>query len=235
MLFLQPILLWLAAYCGFVADSPLDRRAAPTVTLDTATVTGVASCSVNEWLGIPFALPPETGNFRFQPPQPIPSYNTSFSATTYGPSCPQQNATLSIPPGLHAETLDYLTPTVSNITVSEDCLTVNVVAPADATPESNLPVAIWIFGRGLESGSTRASPFDGSVVVNNLIALSVPVVYVRINYRLTAFGFLASEEVKQTGVGNLGLQDQQQAMRWVQKYINAFGGDPCNVTTVHVT
>jgi len=58
MLFSQPIPLLLATYCGFGAASPLDRRAAPTATLDTATVTGVASGSVNEWLGIPFALPP---------------------------------------------------------------------------------------------------------------------------------------------------------------------------------
>ena len=60
MIFSQPIhiLVLLGAYCGFVAASPLDRRAAPTVTLDTATVTGIASGSVNKWLGIPFALPP---------------------------------------------------------------------------------------------------------------------------------------------------------------------------------
>ncbi|OJA18269.1 hypothetical protein AZE42_04998 [Rhizopogon vesiculosus] len=207
MLFSQPILLLLAAYCGFVAANPLDRRAAPTATLDTATVTGVASGSVNEWLGIPFALPP-TGNRRFRLPQLIPSYHTSFSATAYGPSCPQQATTSYIPPGLPAETLDYLALiTVSNVTGSEDCLTVNVVAPADATPESNLPVVIWIFGGGFESGST--SSYDGSVIVNKSIALNVPAVYVSINYRLTAFGFLASEEVKQARVGNLGLQDRE--------------------------
>jgi acetylcholinesterase len=58
ILFSQPILLLLAAYCGFVAASPLDKRAAPIVTLDSATITGVASGLVNEWLGIPFTLPP---------------------------------------------------------------------------------------------------------------------------------------------------------------------------------
>jgi hypothetical protein len=57
MLFSQPILVLLRAY-SILAASPLEKRAAPTVTLDTATVTGVASGSVNEWLGIPFALPP---------------------------------------------------------------------------------------------------------------------------------------------------------------------------------
>jgi hypothetical protein len=51
-------LVLLGTYCGFLAASSLDRRTAPTVTVDTATVTGVAAGSVNEWLGIPFALPP---------------------------------------------------------------------------------------------------------------------------------------------------------------------------------
>ncbi|OJA14825.1 hypothetical protein AZE42_11599 [Rhizopogon vesiculosus] len=223
MLLSQPSLVLLAAYCHLVAAD----SAAPTVTLDTATVTGVASSSVNEWFGIPFAQPP-TGNLRFQLPQPIPSYNTSFSATTYGPSCPQQNVTLSIPPNLPAETLEYLPNASFNITASEDCLTVNVIAPATATPGSKLPVVIWIFGGGFEFGS--ASTSNGSMIVNKAIDLNVPTVYVSMNYRLTAFGFLASKEVKQAGVGNLGLQDQRQAMRWVQKYISAFGGDPTKVT-----
>jgi hypothetical protein len=58
MLFSQHILVFLGTYCSFVAARSLHRRTAPTVTLDTATVTGVAAGSVNEWLGIPFALPP---------------------------------------------------------------------------------------------------------------------------------------------------------------------------------
>ncbi|OJA17565.1 hypothetical protein AZE42_12793 [Rhizopogon vesiculosus] len=182
MLFSQLILVLLGAYNAIVVASPLERRAAPTVTLDTATVTGVASDSVNEWLGIPFALPP-TGNLRFQLPQPIPSYNTSFSATAYGPPCPQQAATFSLPSGLPTETVDYLTSTISNITGSEDCLTVNVVAPANATPGSDLPVVIWIYGGGFETGS--ASTYNGSVIVNKAIDLNVPAIYVSINYRLT--------------------------------------------------
>ncbi|OAX38437.1 alpha beta-hydrolase [Rhizopogon vinicolor AM-OR11-026] len=229
MLILQSLLALLRAYYDFVDISPLYRHAAPTVTLDTATVTGVASGSVNEWLGIPFALPP-TGNLRFQLPQPIPSYNTSFSATAYGPACPQQPPTIPIPPGLPAETIDYVTSAIYNTLVpsSEDCLTVNVVAPANATPGSNLPVVIWIYGGGYETGGT--SSYNGSVIINKAIGLNVPAIYVSMNYRLTAFGFLASKEVKEAGVGNLGMQDQRQAMRWVQKYISAFGGDPTKVT-----
>ncbi|OJA18273.1 hypothetical protein AZE42_04997 [Rhizopogon vesiculosus] len=229
MLFSQPFLLLLGAYCSFVTASPLDKRAAPTVTLDTATVTGVASGSVNKWLGIPFALPP-TGNLRFQLPQPIPTYTTSFSALAYGPACPQQPPTIPAPPGLVSETVNYLTTTIYNAVTpsSEDCLTVNVVAPATATPGSNLPVVIWIYGGGYETGGT--SSYDGSVIVNKAITLNVPAIYVSMNYRVTAFGFLASQEVKDAGVGNLGMQDQRQAMRWVQTYISAFGGDPTKVT-----
>ncbi|KAG2125805.1 Alpha/Beta hydrolase protein [Suillus clintonianus] len=229
MLFWRPVLVLLGTYCGLVATSPFNNNVAPTVTLDNATITGVASGSVNKWLGIPFALPP-IGSLRFQLPTPIPPYNTNYSATAYGPACPQQALTLPIPPGLPAETLDYLTNTIYNIVIpsAEDCLTLNVVVPADATPESNFPVVVWIFGGGFETGAT--SLYDGSAIVNKAIDLNLPTVYVSMNYRLTAFGFLASEEVKQAGVGNLGLQDQRQAMRWIQQYISAFGGDPTKVT-----
>ncbi|OJA18272.1 hypothetical protein AZE42_04996 [Rhizopogon vesiculosus] len=216
MLFSQPFLLLLGVYCSFVTASPLDRRAAPTVTLDTATVTGVASGLVNEWLGIPFALPP-TGDLRFQLPQPIPPYNTSFSASAYGPACPQQPPTIPIPPGLASETLNYLTTTIYNAVTpsSEDLLQI-------------MTAAQWIYGGGYETGGT--SSYDGSVIVNKAIDLDVPAIYVSMNYRVTAFGFLASAEVQAAGVGNLGMQDQRQAMRWVQTYISAFGGDPTKVT-----
>ncbi|KIJ04426.1 hypothetical protein PAXINDRAFT_22286 [Paxillus involutus ATCC 200175] len=72
--------------------------------------------------------------------------------------------------------------------------------------------------------------YNGIVIVEKAISLGVPVVYVSINYRLNAFGFLASQEVKDAGVGNLGLRDQRLALYWIQKYICAFGGDPTKVT-----
>ncbi|KAG1741514.1 Alpha/Beta hydrolase protein [Suillus paluster] len=220
--------LLLTTCWAFVAASTSNNPATPTVTLDNATITGIASDSVNMWLGIPFALPP-TGNLRFQLPQPIPPYNTNYSATAYGLACPQQALTIPNVQGLPAETLAYFAAaTDTNYSSSEDCLTLNVFAPADATPQSGLPVVIWIFGGGFQIGGT--STYNGSVIVNASITLNVPAVYVSINYRLTAFGFLASQEVKDAGVGNLGLQDQRQAMRWVQKYISAFGGDPTKVT-----
>jgi len=86
----------------------------------------------------------------------------------------------------------------------------------------------WIFESGFEQGSPSQN--DGGAIVSKSIALGEPVIYVSVNYRLNAFGFLASQEVKAAGVGNIGLQDQRQALRWVQKYISTFGGDPTKVT-----
>ncbi|KAG0704092.1 Alpha/Beta hydrolase protein [Suillus ampliporus] len=233
------LVLFFAAFCGSTVSAAL------TVTLDNVIVTGIASGSVNKWLGIPFAVPP-TGDLRLRLPQPISSYNTSFSATAYGPSCPEQSL-VPLPADLPAAALESITAMTSSVS-SEDCLTLNVIAPADATPESNLPVVVWIYGGGFVMGGT--SNYDGSLVVATAIDLNVPAIFVSMNYRwvsdfmqascqhvfdrglfsMSAFGFLASEEVKQAGVGNIGLQDQRQAMRWVQKYISAFGGDPTKVT-----
>ncbi|KAG9308832.1 Alpha/Beta hydrolase protein [Chiua virens] len=111
---------------------------------------------------------------------------------------------------------------------AEDCLTLNVVTPTDASPTSNLPVLVWIYGGAFEIGGTGL--YNGSSIVEKAISLSVPVIYVSMNYRMNAFGFLASQEVKDAGVGNLGLHDQRLALRWVQRYIRDFGGDPAKVT-----
>ncbi|EIW81564.1 carotenoid ester lipase precursor [Coniophora puteana RWD-64-598 SS2] len=222
----------LLAVAALAGASPLAKRADPTVKLDNATVTGSASGSVNKFLGIPFAQPP-TGNLRFQLPQPLSAYSTDFSATSFGPACPQQPIKLPIPDSLPQQAKDAIN-NVTNLLydvitpAAEDCLTVNVVAPADATPDSKLPVIAWIFGGGFEVGGT--STYDGGVIVDRAIDLDVPAIYVSMNYRVAAFGFLASKEVKDAGVGNLGLQDQRLALQWIQQYIGAFGGDASKVT-----
>ncbi|KAF8836216.1 alpha/beta-hydrolase [Paxillus ammoniavirescens] len=227
---ITPLLLLLAGTLAGASASPLGERSSPAVMLDSAIVTGLSSGSVNEFLGIPFAQPP-TGKLRFELPQVLPPYNASFSATAYGPACPQQAIGLPVVSGLPTETLDYLTPINDSMVIApsaEDCLTLNVVAPSDATPDSKLPVIVWIYGGGFEIGDT--SGYNGNVIVEKAISLGVPAIFVSINYRLNAFGFLASQEVKDAGVGNLGLRDQRLALHWIQKYICAFGGDPTKVT-----
>lgn len=201
----------------------------PTVRLDTAIFTGVTSGNVSRFLGIPFALPP-IGDRRFRLPSPIPPYTTSFSATNFGPSCPQQAIGSPQIDKLAEEARNFIIQTFSSLTSpeDEDCLTINIIAPASATPNSKLPVVAWIYGGGFEIGVATGP--DGGIIVDRSIEMGTPVIFVSMNYRLSGLGFLASREVKEAGVGNLGLQDQRQALRWVQKYIHAFGGDPKKVT-----
>ncbi|KIK61900.1 hypothetical protein GYMLUDRAFT_243066 [Collybiopsis luxurians FD-317 M1] len=209
----------------------------PTVILDSAVVTGQSFGNVERFLGMPYAQPP-TGSLRFNLPQPISAYDGDFSAQAYGPSCPQQNiSALNLPSGLPKEVLDILDTVFTNVSPQdEDCLTVNVIRPANTLPTSSLPVVVWIHGGGFQIGRTQM--YDGTPIVERSIQLGEPIIYVSMNYRLSVFGFLASQEVKDAGVGNLGLRDpkikylriEREALRWVQKYIKAFGGDPTKVT-----
>ncbi|KAJ7166037.1 sterol esterase [Mycena filopes] len=140
------------------------------------------------------------------------------NATDFGPACPQQ--LLSSPPG---------TPFSAPIfpSISENCLTVDVFVPAGAHNLSALPVFVWIYGGGFTTGNSRTTEF--SPLVERSIATGEPIIVVAPNYRLSAFGFLPGKEVGAAGVSNLGLRDQIFALRWVQKEITAFGGDPDRV------
>ncbi|KAF8883776.1 carotenoid ester lipase precursor [Gymnopilus junonius] len=212
-----------------IADA-IAAPAVPTVTLDSGTFIGTTDLVTDKFLGIPFAQPP-VNDLRYRLPQPIPAYSGTHDATSFGPACPQQEVQLPIVQGLAANVADFLVNSIYGqiFPDSEDCLTLNVVKPATATPTSKLPVLVvvdirrWFRARD-------PSLYDGGLIVSRSIELGNPVIYVSINYRVTGFGFLASQEVKDAGVGNLGLQDQRQALRWVQKYITQFGGDPSKVT-----
>ncbi|KAJ7776821.1 Alpha/Beta hydrolase protein [Mycena maculata] len=204
--------------------------AAPTVTLDSGVFTGTVSSSTTQsFLGIPFAQPP-VGDLRYRLPVANSPYNTSFTATAMGPGCPQQAVVLPILTGFTEEVVDYVANSIFGTVFpsDEDCLTLNVIKPSTATATSKLPVVVWIFGGGFELGSPQM--YDGTPIVQRSIAMGEPVIYVSMNYRVSAFGFLPGAEVRAAGVGNLGLQDQRQAFRWVQQYITAFGGDPTKVT-----
>ncbi|KAJ7599915.1 carotenoid ester lipase precursor [Mycena floridula] len=221
-------------------------KISPTVGLDNGIFTGVNSDKVDKFMGIPFALPP-VGNLRFRLPQQISTYKGSFNATAYGPACPQQKIKVPILMGIPQEIVDYIVNFFHGVKFpdSEDCLTINIIKPASATSASRLPVVVWIYGGTywkfnvlalelivLQGGFQNGSPssYDGGVIVRRSIELGQPVIYVSMDYRATGFGFMASKEVKAAGIGNLGLQDQREAFRWIQKYIGNFGGDPTKVT-----
>ncbi|KAF5319917.1 hypothetical protein D9611_011051 [Ephemerocybe angulata] len=227
---IAPILIALALQAAVTSAAPsLEARAAPTITVSGGTFVGATSGTVQQFYGIPFAEPP-VGNLRFRLPKGITSYNGTIDATNYGPSCPQQAVSLPIVQGLAAEAIDYLVNSIFGQVFpdSEDCLTLNVVKPASATASSKLPVLVWIFGGGFELGSP--SMYDGSAHVTKSQKMGQPVIFVSMNYRLNGLGFLASKEVRAAGVGNLGLHDQREALRWIKRNIAQFGGDPSKVT-----
>ncbi|KAJ7165538.1 alpha/beta-hydrolase [Mycena crocata] len=168
------------------------------------------------YLGIPYAEPP-LGDLRFRTPLPL---NTSrvaaaaggkvVDATVYPDFCVQGSTGGGDAGGAG----------------SEDCLKVNVYAPAGAKAGSNLPVLVYIHGGGYFFGNPRNWPFD------HWIHQSPNVVVVSVYYRLDAFGFLSVPEFSDTVNGdfNAGFSDQIQALKWVNQHISAFGGNPHAVT-----
>src|SRR5580693_849398 len=175
-----------------------------TVTANGA-VRGLADGAVDEFLGIPYAAPP-VGPLRWQPPQPAASWSGVRAATAFAPHCPQ----VAGPFG--------------QASTSEDCLYLNVFTPSGWRPGADNPVMVWIHGGALVSG--ESNDYDPT----QLVARGVTVV--TINYRLGALGFLAHPALADAKgqSGDYGLMDQQAALRWVQRNIAGFGGNPRNVT-----
>src|SRR5271166_5893310 len=198
----------LAASAGGAVASPASGGANPIVRIDDGLIRGASATGVNSFLGLPYAAPP-TGNLRWRPPQPASSWSGVQDATQFGASCPQAQARNPfLPPG----------------TISEDCLYLNVYTPT-LRSGSDRPVLVWIHGGGLVQDGGRN--YDGTKLAADGI------VVVTINYRLGALGFLAHPALASRpggAAGNYGLMDQQAALRWVQRNIAQFGGDPHNVT-----
>ncbi|CAG8955695.1 hypothetical protein HYFRA_00010961, partial [Hymenoscyphus fraxineus] len=144
------------------------------------------------------------------------SPNSQFNATSYGTDCY----------GFGADTTRMVAEGLT--TLGEDCLHLNIVKPAGES--EGLPVLLWIYGGGWFTGATSDPRYNLSYVVEQSVLNGKPVMGVSINYRLAAFGFIFSEEVKASGNQNLGLRDQRIAMRWVNRHIASFGGDPNKVT-----
>ncbi|OJT12974.1 Lipase 4 [Trametes pubescens] len=214
---------------GLAHAAPLEERAPPTIQLDQGTFVGTTDGTTTKFLGIPFGKAP-VGNLRFNLPVAVDPYTGTHTATAFGPSCPQQAINFDLPSQLAEDAVNFIVNSIFQLVFpsDEDCLSINVMVPAGTQPGAKLPVAAWIFGGGFELGSP--SMYDGSSIVSRSVKMGEPVIYVSMNYRVSAYGFLASKEVKDAGVGNLGLQDQRLALKWIQKYISAFGGDPTKVT-----
>lgn len=183
------------------------HAATPQAQTTLGALQGETRDGVHQFLGIAYAAPP-TGPLRWKAPQTAESWPGVRQATRTGPACPQLR-------GQYSGTAATAT--------SEDCLTLNVYAPA--TPSSTpRPVLVWLHPGSLTMGA--GSDYDGKA-----LARQADAVVVTVNHRLGALGFLSTMELQQEApASNYALQDQQQALRWVRDNIAAFGGDTRRVT-----
>ncbi|KAJ0159001.1 putative secreted lipase [Colletotrichum tanaceti] len=193
---------------------------------------GAKGGGAESFMGIPYAKPP-IGELRFKAPVRLTAPLGEIDATTEQPeSCPQfalkpDAGSPLLPPALLGTVLNL--PILQNLTVGkEDCLTINVQRPAGTKEGDRLPVMYWIFGGGFELGST--SMYDGAGLVAEGASTGKPFVFVAVNYRVGAWGFMPGKDLMDEGNSNAGLLDQRMGLEWVQDNIASFGGDPEKVT-----
>ena len=215
-LFLIAVPVLLAGCFGSSSDVAVD----PTlVEVEQGTVAGTIESlpgggDMLVWRGVTYAEPP-VGELRFRAPRPPQPQDGIIETTEFSPGCmqdPQNPLAIQNSNGLP---------------VSEDCLYLNISAPASPGPH---PVMVWIHGGALLTGSADQSGANPDRLAEQGI------VVVTINYRLDTLGYAAhpaltaTSETEPAGSGNYGLMDQQRALQWVQDNIAGFGGDPGNVT-----
>jgi para-nitrobenzyl esterase len=190
---------------GVARQSQADEP--PRVTIDSGAIEGTLADGIRAFKGIPYAAAP-VGELRWRAPQPVQKWTEVRKATKYGHDAPQK--------------LSW--------DQDEDCLYLNVWAPADAA-DKPYPVMVWIHGGGFIQGSGR---FNGEGLAKQGVVL------VSLNYRLGRLGFFAHPALdKSRPAGeppaNFWLQDQVAALKWIQRNIAQFGGDPNRVTIFGVS
>jgi len=177
-----------------------------TVKVEEGLVQGTSEDGLTVYKGIPFAAPP-IGNLRWQAPKPAAKWEGVKQADKFAPG-PIQGGN---PPSGK----------------SEDCLYLNIWTPAKFSKD-RIPVLVWIYGGGFNAGSTSEANYSGEMLARKGVVL------VSIAYRVGQLGFMAHPELSAESLnhvsGNYGLLDMIAGLKWIQKNIAAFGGDPRMVT-----
>lgn len=201
-----------ACAATFAFTSTAFGQAPKPVRTEAGIVQGTMEDGIATYKGIPFAAPP-LGELRWRAPQPPAPWKGVKEADKFAPACMQISIVM---PALGMEA----------VPVSEDCLYLNVWTPAKS-PKDKLPVMVWIYGGGFTAGATSLASYDGANLAKKGVIL------VSVAYRVGPFGFFAHPELsaEQGGhSGDYGLLDQIAGLKWVQRNIARFGGDPHRVT-----
>src|SRR6478736_2356836 len=200
--------------CKSIVSAQTDNNFPVQAKIENGVVEGLydTKSRMQLYLGVPFAKPP-VGNLRWKAPQPLDNWSNVKITKTFGPRAVQP--------------IVWGDMNSRSNGISEDCLYLNVWSPAKKN-QTGLPVLVYFFGGGFVAGDGSEPRYDGASMAKKGI------VVVTVNYRLGLFGFFAhpelSKEAPYKASGNYGLLDQAFALKWVQKNIAAFGGDPKKVT-----
>lgn len=198
----------LALFALFCAVGPSAAEPRPIATTGSGRVVGRNDNGIASFKGVPYARPP-VGPLRWTLAVPPEHWSGVRDASAFGPRCIQSG------PAVPAEAIQ-----------SEDCLTLNVWAPANAR---KAPVMVWIHGGAYVAGEGSNPSYDGTAFARDGVVL------VTLNYRIGAMGFFAhpaltAEAKPGAPLGNYGIDDQIKALQWVRRNIARFGGDPTRVT-----
>ncbi|KAI2616547.1 alpha/beta-hydrolase [Hypoxylon sp. NC1633] len=211
------VLATLLAVAG-LARTETSTRADPVVSVWNGTYEGLYLPAFNQdiFLGIPYAQDTGGAN-RFRVPQSLDdTWDGTRAAKAYGPGCP-----------------DYVLSADKIHGMSENCLSINIVRPADISSSSDgplLPVMLWIHGGGYQYGSSGEYQYNLTYLVQKSVEIGLPIIGASINYRKGGWGNMYSIEIQGSGNTNLALRDMRKALAWVQENIESFGGNASSVT-----
>lgn len=212
---IRPVLASILVAAGFIVGTQAQvRTPLPAIKTDSGLLAGqVLSSGVKAWLGIPFAKAP-VRELRWKAPQPN-QWEGTYNADRKMPECIQI---------LRPHDINHY---FGEEASSEDCLFMNIWAPASATPASRLPVIVFIYGGGSTVGSSGMALYGGEEVAKR------GAIFVNFNYRLGILGFMAHPELTaesgRNASGNWAYLDQVAALSWLKRNVAQFGGDPAKV------